>query len=420
MPAQPAYIRRSYVDPDSPGDISLEAQRAAVRELAHDDGNNGNVVEYNDWGVSADVAKSAKRTEYARLLADMEAGQVSAVYAFDVDRLYRDPRDLIRLQDAAERHAVRIVTTGGPLAIGDGDDPAAEGFAFMGAVFGRMELQKAKKRARAAREARKARGDRFGHAPYGYKHVRDDTGRIVRVRDETISIESVLQAFRDAGNVQGACRLLEQRGILAPKGGSRWALSALTRIIEREAPGLLPRKGPTGRRQPARALLAQLLRCHCGTVMTPNVTRGQYYCNKGKIEGAAKHGKYNVREVDLLPWVHAEAARFRVPGDMAIIKERDEGVRLDLEGRRRRVIDNYEDGIIDKAERDAKLLKIAEEVELLDVAESAIEIPPAIDWNHWNAKDINAVLRTFWEHIELGEDMQPVRAVWRLPAEYIV
>jgi len=39
-----------------------------------------------------------------------------------------------------------------------------------------MELQKIKKRKRAAREARVARGDRFGHAAYGYKHVRDERG----------------------------------------------------------------------------------------------------------------------------------------------------------------------------------------------------------------------------------------------------
>src|SRR5579859_4114102 len=96
-----AYLRRSYVDPDSPGDISLEAQRLAVRKLAARDGHNGNLVEYSDWGISADVAKAAKRTAYTRLLADMEAGTLTAVYAFDVDRLYRDPRDLIRLQDAA-------------------------------------------------------------------------------------------------------------------------------------------------------------------------------------------------------------------------------------------------------------------------------------------------------------------------------
>jgi hypothetical protein len=69
-----AFFRRSYVDTESPGDISREAQRAAVRGLAATDGHNGDLVEYDDWGVSADIAKSAKRTAYASLLADMEAG----------------------------------------------------------------------------------------------------------------------------------------------------------------------------------------------------------------------------------------------------------------------------------------------------------------------------------------------------------
>ena len=69
-----AYLRRSYVDPGNPGDISREAQREAVRRLAHRDGHNGNLREYDDWGVSADVAKAGKRTAYAQLLADMDAG----------------------------------------------------------------------------------------------------------------------------------------------------------------------------------------------------------------------------------------------------------------------------------------------------------------------------------------------------------
>ena len=235
-----AYLRRSYVDPNSPGDISREAQRETIHRLAQGEGHNGDLIEYDDWGVSADVAKAAKRTAYARLLADMEAGNVSAVYAFDVDRLYRDPRDLIRLQDAAQRHRVRIVTTSGSLAIGEGDDPSAEGFAFMGAVFGRMELQKAKKRSRAAREARRARGDVFGHPPYGYQRARDDTGRISWVPDPSQPLQPVLDAFNEAGSFNGAARLLNARKV-RPQRGEHWAGNIVNKIIRRERPGLVPK-----------------------------------------------------------------------------------------------------------------------------------------------------------------------------------
>ena len=312
MTTPAAYLRRSYVDPDSPGDISREAQRAAVRKLAAADGHNGNLVEYDDWGVSADVAKSAKRTAYARLLADMEAGQVSAVYAFDVDRLYRDPRDLIRLQDAAQAHRVEIVTTSGPLAIGDGDDPAAEAFAFIGSVFGRLELAKAKRRNRAAREARVARGDVFGHPLYGFLHVRDAAGRIVRAPNPAQPLAPILTAYRDAGTVLGAARLLNARGVPGAKGG-KWYTSQLTRVLEAHAPELLPARGSSGQRIRAAAVLSQLVRCHCGHTMTPNTHRRQLYCSRGTV--VPGHGRYTVQEAPVLAWAKDEAARLAVPHD---------------------------------------------------------------------------------------------------------
>jgi hypothetical protein len=116
-----------------------------------------------------------------------------------------------------------------------------------------------------------------------------------------------------------------------------------------------------------------------------------------------------------MPWVMAEAARFRVPFEHVEIIEGDEDKRRELEARRRRVIENYEDGVVtDKTERDAKLLKIGEEMERLDAAEQVIALPPAIDWS-WPPKEINAVLRALWHHVELGPDMRPVRAEWRVP-----
>ncbi len=404
-----AYIRRSFVDAQSPGDISRDAQRAAVRRLAATDGHNGNLVEYDDWGVSADIAKTAKRTAYTRLLSDMEAGSITAVYAFDVDRLYRDPRDLIRLQDAALRHNVRIVTTGGPLPINDGDDPAGEAFAFIGAIFGRMELQKSKKRARAALAARRDRGDRLGRAPYGWRNGRRD-GVVVLERDPEVDLVPILVAYEEAGSVLGACRLLEERGIEAPKGGKRWATSMLTRTIEREWPDRLPRRTLAGRRTPVGAILAQILRCpFCTKMLTPNMHRGQYYCSNGPRDRAT-HPRYAVREVDVLPWIRAEAARLRVPHDV-LEPDAQPDRRPFLEGRRRRVLDNYEDGLIDKPARDAKLAVIVDELAAIAAAARLDVIPPAIDWT-WEPTAVNEILRAMWQYIELGPDLRPVSAEW--------
>ena len=411
-----AYLRRSYVDPGNPGDISREAQREAVRRLAHRDGHNGNLREYDDWGVSADVAKAGKRTAYAQLLADMDAGTVSAVYAFDVDRLYRDPRDLMRLQDAASRHGVRVVTTAGDLPIGEGGDPAGEAFAFIGAVFGRMELQKSKKRNRAAIEARRARGDVFGHAPYGYRHVKDAAGRIVREVDPSQPVQPILEAVREAGSILGAVKLLNARKIPSPTG-KRWHTSALTRVVEAHAPELLPRKGASGRRQPVNALLGQLLRCHCGHVLTPNRVRGQYWCYEGHRQGREAHGKWNVTEAALVPWVQAEAARFRPSGKVR---------RGSTDARRSALLAEREDvGIaftrrmISLEAAEARQAEIDTALASLEAAVEAVQLPEGIDWERWGAADINAVLRTYWHAVQLGDDMLPVRAEWRLPAEYV-
>ncbi|MFI5227124.1 MAG: recombinase family protein, partial [Candidatus Limnocylindrales bacterium] len=76
-----AYIRRSYADANSTGDVSREVQESAIRELAHRDGHNGDVEVFVDWGKSASEAKSASRSKYAAMLAAVEDGKVSTVYA---------------------------------------------------------------------------------------------------------------------------------------------------------------------------------------------------------------------------------------------------------------------------------------------------------------------------------------------------
>jgi DNA invertase Pin-like site-specific DNA recombinase len=429
MNAHPAaYLRRSYVDPESPGDISRESQRATVRRLATADGHNGDLVEYDDWGVSADVAKSAKRTAYTQLLSDMEAGTVSAVYAFDVDRLYRDPRDLIRLQDAAQRHQVRVVTTSGELPIGDGADPTAEAFAFIGAVFGGTELKKAKKRARAARDARRARGDSLGRPPYGYRLERQSDGRVKFVSDHAEPIEPVLAAFEEAGSFAGAARLLNDRRI-PTKRGKRWAGNVVNRLIRRERPGMVPR----GRSEPRVAprgthTFSRLLRCHCGRLMTPRVTRHTtkygsygpyvgYQCYNGRHD--PEHSRpYMVNEPAVTDWAKVEAARFRVPVDQIPGTVNDDR-RRQLEAQREDLGWAVVNRLLTREGAKAKADAIDAELASLDAAAEAVEVPQQIDWDRWRTADVNAVLRTYWKYVELDRDMRPVRAEWRLPAEWI-
>ena len=118
-----AYIRRSTADDSNPGEVSREAQETAVRALAARDGYNGDLHLFVDWGRSADEAKEAKRVAFLSMLGAIERGEVSAVYAFALDRLYRSMRTFVRLTDAArqrctDRHATRGGARRGRLADG--------------------------------------------------------------------------------------------------------------------------------------------------------------------------------------------------------------------------------------------------------------------------------------------------------------
>ncbi len=407
-----AYIRRSAADADSPGDVSRDVQESAVRDLAHRDGHNGDVRQFVDWAKSAAEEKEAARTEYRAMLAEVEAGRVSIIYAYSLDRLARSTTTFARLLKAAKDHDVRVVTQReGDLS--DNGNPTSWAFGFLVSFFAEFELRMTKARAASARERRVIRGDRFGHAPYGHKHVRGDGGRIIRVPNPDEPLEPVLTAYRDAGSVLGACSLLEARGIPAPKGGSKWATSALTRIIEREAPETLPRRTLGGRRSPASSALAHLLRCpFCGRMLTPNSARGQYYCANG-AQYRETHPRYAVRDVDLMPFIMAEAARYRAPLD-AVESEGIEARQDAIGDRLDRAHELYIAGDVDRARFDAEKARAERDLEDLKGRATVAALHPQVDWSV--APDIiNAVLRSIWREVRLDDTLRPIEVEWIFP-----
>jgi DNA invertase Pin-like site-specific DNA recombinase len=291
-----AYIRRSSADVDNPGDVSREAQEAAVRELAHRDGHNGNLRVFTDWDRSADEAKEAKRTEYAAMLAEIATGRVSVVFAYALDRLYRSLGTFVRLRKAAQDHDVRIVTLREGVLMGDGS-PMAKAFAGITAIFTEMELDTAKVRAKGAVTVRRARGDHMGPTRYGFK-LGKVGGVVTLVPDPDRPLAPVFAAYAEAGTMAGACRILNASGVPAPRGGL-WRISTVTQILEDNGATLPARNARGHRRNPPAARLAQLLRCHCGRMLTPNQKRHAYYCSSGLL--VKGHGRYYVAEAAILP-----------------------------------------------------------------------------------------------------------------------
>jgi hypothetical protein len=115
-----AYLRRSSVTGDRPGDASREAQEAAVRRLCGDD-----VVLYVDWGITG----SGKRTrpEYDRLKADIAAGKVGSVCAYSLSRLGRSTKELLAFVELCTSNGVTVAT-----AVGQSIRPAPWASCFNG------------------------------------------------------------------------------------------------------------------------------------------------------------------------------------------------------------------------------------------------------------------------------------------------
>jgi DNA invertase Pin-like site-specific DNA recombinase len=416
-----AYIRRSSADAANPGDVSREAQEQAVHELARREGHNGDLRILTDWDRSADESKESKRTAYVSMLAALERGEVSAIYAASLDRLYRSLRTFVRLTDAAKAHDVRIVTLREGVLGGDGS-PMAQAFAQMTAIFSELELNTTKARAASAKAVLRDRGQYDGRVGYGYRFARtatgdlrrDDRGATIVESDPDHPLEPIIAAVREAGSLLGGCKLLQARGVPAPDGGTVWGSTTLRRIITRAAPELIPPPGPYGRRTPRHSALAQLLVCHCGHVLTPEPARHAYRCYQLNRTGSAVHGKGFVTESALLPYLRAEAARLTVPGDALEVVEVDASRAEAIRGRLARLTELYLDGLIDRERFDRD--KAAAEGDL-DAIESraAIEaLPPEIEWT-WRPERLNAVLRSIWVSIQLDNDMRPERVDWRVP-----
>ena len=77
-----------------------------------------------------------------------------------------------------------------------------------------------------------------------------------------------------------------------------------------------------------------------------------------------------------------------------------------------RVLDNYEDGLITREQRNEKLAAI--DAQLAAAGRSAVveALPGAIDWG-WPVEDVNRLLRLLVERIDVGADMRSVSIVPR-------
>lgn len=416
-----AYIRRSARSRTDPGDISREFQIEKVRALAGEDVDRLVIVD-QDWGKSASTDKTDTRLAFMQLLEDVEAGRVSALYAYSTDRLARSVEWAAKLLNYCRRARVPIVTSEGRF---DPDNHMTDQLFYFQAMQNEGYSRQASQKRRATVAIQKARGDVLGQKPYGM------------LPGENAQV--VVDAFREAGSYHGAVRLLIERGVLSRRGhlGQTWQASTVRRILQREAPELVPVRPAMGSRTVATQRFSRLLVCpHDGAILTTMPRRDAspaYLCRAGHRSPRGRHpSPWSVAETRILPWAKEEAAkvqRLDVTWDEEA-REASEAAIDRVNAKRTRWLEMYAEGEIDKAERDRRLAAIEKERADLESIRriKSFTLRQGIDWTAPPGV-INARLRELWRSIRLayvlpgGEDptekpkLVPVEAEWIITPE---
>jgi site-specific DNA recombinase len=262
---------------------------------------------YVDSDLSAYSGKL--RPDYRRLIADIEAGAITGVVVYNLDRLHRQPRELEEFIDVCRRAGIddKLASCQGhvDLATHHGVLTAR----LLGAVAA-MESDDKSRRIRRKHEelAQAGRPSGCGSRPYGF-----EADRVTLRKAEAAVIRDCATRFLQGATLRSLCADLNTRAV-PTVGGSAWTTQSLRRILraprisgQREHRGeivgkaswpaiITPAQGARIRTlldDPARRtnksarryLLARLLRCcHCeATLVSRPRANGErrYVCATG-------------------------------------------------------------------------------------------------------------------------------------------
>lgn len=216
------YLRVSTEEQARTG-LGLGAQRERITAMATVKGWPAPLF-LADEGISG-TKDTRRRPALARLMHQVEAGQVDAVIVNSLDRLARNTRLTLELVDTLNRYGVVLVSCKESL---DTTTPQGQFFVTIIAGMAQLERDMIAERTRAAlAEHGRRDGERGGRLPYGY--VRTDLG--LRLDRHAASLVRKIFALRDAGqSLRAIAAALPDPG---PRGGA-WAHTSVREILANE------------------------------------------------------------------------------------------------------------------------------------------------------------------------------------------
>jgi len=213
------YLRQSE---DRNGNmLAVDRQRQDCEKLCAQKG--WVTTEYMDNDTSASNGKT--RPDYQRMLADIRDGRIDAVVAWDLDRLYRQPRELEDLIDLADQKHLALATVGG-----EADLSTDNGRLFArikGAVAKSETDRKSARQKRAAQQRAEAGTPGRSTVPFGYRQAGDalelEPAEAMMVRD---AYSAIL-----AGVSLHAITRQWNTGNVPTRRGNRWSGATVRQVL---------------------------------------------------------------------------------------------------------------------------------------------------------------------------------------------
>lgn len=200
--------------------LAVDRQRKDIHKLLKRKGwQAGKEYLENDTSASGKVP----RPQYKQMLADFEAGEIDAIAAWDLDRLWRVPMEFEELLAMVDKQGLMLATVGG-----DADLSTDNGilYARIKVAVAADELKKraARQKAKFAQDREAGRNHWRGRRPFGLTLE----GR--EVPEEADVIREMADSIINGGTIAGNCAMLNKRGILT-SFDKPWTRQPLRRLM---------------------------------------------------------------------------------------------------------------------------------------------------------------------------------------------
>ena len=207
------YARQSVDKADS---ISIESQ---IEFCKHELRGNA-FKEYKDKGFSG---KNTDRPDFQRLMKDIEAGLISKVVVYKLDRISRSILDFAGLMQMFGRYNVEFVSSTEKF---DTSTPMGRAMLNICIVFAQLERENIQQRVTDAYHSRSVKGYNMGGpAPYGYRsepHIMDGirTKKLVIEQSEADFVKLMFEMYADPQtSLSDIARKMLKLGMKTRRGG---------------------------------------------------------------------------------------------------------------------------------------------------------------------------------------------------------